>query len=341
MNSKGILLERRHSRASLADKAGRKVAACLLALAATLAQAETARAAYPERPIRIVVPFAPGGGTDFVARTLADAVAGDLGQNVIIENKPGAGTILGTSAVASSAPDGYTLLMATFAHAVNPSLNDNLPYDTARAFAPVGLVAKSFNLAVVPSSSPIKSVADLIAYAKANPGKLNYGSFGIGTSAHLAGELFKHLAKVDLTHVPYRGAAPAITDLLGGRVDVMFTTVASVVSHIQAGSVRALAVTSAERVPAFKDVPTMVEAGVPGYVADSWYGLYAPAGTPAPVIRRLNGAIAKAVKSDTFKKVQEVEGLILMSGTPEDLDTYVRGEEARWRNVIQSANIKP
>jgi tripartite-type tricarboxylate transporter receptor subunit TctC len=299
-----------------------------------------AAALYPERIIRLVVPFAPGGGTDVVARTLAHDMGRDLGVTVLIENKPGAGTIIGTQAVATSRPDGYTLLMGTFSHAVNPSLNSKLPYDPHRDFAAVALVARSFNVVVVNPKSPIKSIADLIAAAKASPGKLSYGTFGTGTSAHLAGELFKDMAKVDLTTVPYKGAAPAITDLIGGQIDVMFTTVASAASLIESGQLRAIAVTSAERSPAFPQLPTVAEAGVPGYTAESWYGLFVPAGTPADVIDRLNKAAAVAVQSEAFKKLGVNEGLVVVARPPEELDRYVRSEEERWHKVIQDAGIK-
>jgi tripartite-type tricarboxylate transporter receptor subunit TctC len=297
-------------------------------------------AAYPERTIRIVVPFAPGGGTDVIARTLAQEMAKDLGAAIIIENKPGAGTIIGTQTVATSEPDGYTLLMGTFANAVNPSLNSKLPYDPHKDFAPVALVARSFNIVVVNPASPIKSIADLIAAAKSDPDKLSYGTYGTGTSAHLAGELFKSLAKVNLTTVPYKGAAPAITDLLGGQIQVMFTTVASAASLIAAGQLRALAVTSAERSPAFPELPTVAEAGVPGYAAESWYGLYAPAKTPAEIIDRLNKSAAKAVQSEAFKRLGVNEGLVMVASEPPELERYVRGEEERWRKVIQDANIR-
>src|SRR5437016_2672943 len=221
-------------------------------------------AGYPERIIKIVVPFAPGGGTDVITRTLAQELARDLGQSVIIENKPGAGTIIGTQAVATSEPDGYTLLMGTFANAVNPSLYAKLAYDQHRDLAPVALVARSFNIVVVNPKSEIKSIADLIVAAKAEPDKLSYGTFGTGTSAPLAGELFKHMAKINLTTVPYKGSAPAITELIGGQIQVMFTTVASAASLVEAGQLRALAVTSTERSPAFPNLPTVAEAGVPG-----------------------------------------------------------------------------
>jgi tripartite-type tricarboxylate transporter receptor subunit TctC len=285
------------------------LAACALV---SMVPTGRAAAAYPERLVKIVVPFAPGGGTDSVARTLAQEMARDLGQSVIIENKPGAGTIIGTQAVATSEADGYTLLMGTFANAVNPSLSAKLPYDAHKDFAPVALVARSFNIVVVNAKSPYRSIA----------------------------ELFKSLAKVNLTTVPYKGAAPAITDLLGGQIQVMFTTVASAAPLIQGGQLRALAVTSAERSPAFPEVPTVAEAGVPGYAAESWYGLFAPAKTPRDVIDRLNKSAATAVKSDAFSKLAVNEGLVMVASPPGELDRYFRGEEERWRKVIQDAGIK-
>jgi tripartite-type tricarboxylate transporter receptor subunit TctC len=312
----------------------------VLAACALLATMPAASAGYPERIVKIVVPFAPGGGTDVIARTLAQEMAKDLGQSVIIENKPGAGTIIGTQAVATSEPDGYTLLMGTFANAVNPSLYAKLSYDQHRDLAPVALVARSFNIVVVNPKSEIKSIPDLIAAAKAEPDKLSYGTYGTGTSAHLAGELFKHLAKVNLTTVPYKGAAPAITDLIGGQIQVMFTTVASADSLIEAGRLRALAVTSAERSPAFPDLPTVSEAGVPGYDAEAWYGLFAPAGTPADIIARLNQSAATAVQSEAFKMLVKNEGLIMVASPPDELDRYLRAEEDRWRKVIEDAGIK-
>jgi|SRR5450756_1262242 len=319
-----------------------KAAVVLFAGAAlfTACSAGEALAGYPDRVVRIVVPFAPGGGTDVIARTLAQEMARDLGISVVVENKPGAGTIIGTQAVAASDPDGYTLLMGTFANAVNPSLKATLPYDPHKDLAPVALVARSFNIVVVNPKSPFQSVADLIAAAKADPGKLTYGTFGTGTSAHLAGELFKNLAHVNLTTVPYKGAAPAITDLIGGQIQVMFTTVASAASLIESGQLRALAVTSAERSPAFPNLPTVAEAGAPGYAAESWYGLFAPAKTPADVIDRLNKSAATAVQSEAFKKLGVNEGLVMVAGPPEAFERYVRGEEERWRKLIRDAGIK-
>ncbi len=321
-------------------KAKSIVAAFALAACAFTLSAHTARAAYPERIIKIVVPFAPGGGTDVVARTLAQELAKELGGSVIVENKPGAGTIIGTQAVATSEPDGYTLLMGTFANAVNPSLYAKLPYNQDRDFAPVALIARSFNIVVVNPASSIKSIADLIAAAKADPDKLSYGTYGTGTSAHLAGELFKSMAKVNLTTVPYKGAAPAITDLIGGQIQVMFTTVASCASLVEAGQLRALAVTSAERSQAFPNLPTVAESGVPGYEAEAWYGLFAPAKTPPEIIDRLNKAAAVAVKADVFKKLSVNEGLEMVASPPGELARYFRQQEERWRKVIQDAGIK-
>jgi len=298
-------------------------------------------AAYPDKPIRMVVPFAPGGGTDLIARAMGVTMSEDLGQPVIIDNKPGGGTIIGTEAVAKSAPDGYTLVMATIAHAVNPSLHRKLPFDTDKAFTPVMLVGRSPNVLVVKPDSPIKTVQDLIAAAKAKPGKLNYASQGAGTSAHLAGELFKSMAKVDLIHIPYRGAGPAITDLLGGQVDMMFATAAAVAPHLESGKLRAVAVTTAQRsqAPGLSKVPTIAESGVPNYAADSWYGLFAPAGTPPAVIARLNEAAKKAVQTESFRKRAEQEGLIVGGGTPEEFGRYVKGESQRWSKLVKQANI--
>jgi tripartite-type tricarboxylate transporter receptor subunit TctC len=299
-----------------------------------------ANAAYPEKPIRIVVPFAPGGGTDLVARTLGQGMAQVLGQAVVIDNKPGAGTIIGTEIVAKSPPDGYTVVIASFAHAVNPSLIPKLPYSSDKAFAPVVLIGRGPNVLVVRSASPYKTIKDVLAAASANPEKLTYASQGNGTSAHLAGELLTNLANVKMTHIPYRGAGPAITDLLGGQVDMMFATAAAASVHLDSGKLRALAVTSLERSPAMNGVPSVAEA-VPGYAVESWYGLYVPAGTPADVIEKLNAAAKKSVQAEAFRKKIEQEGLVVSAGTPAELDAYVKREEARWSKIVRENNIKP
>lgn len=309
------------------------------ALLVTAAVAATsAFAAYPEKPVRLVVPFAPGGGTDLIARTLGAGMSQALGQSVIVDNKPGAGTIIGTDAVAKSPADGYTLVVATFAHAVNSSMQPKLPFDTSKAFAPVILLGRGPNVLVVRANSPYKSVNDIIAAARKEPGKLTYASQGNGTSAHLAGEMFTNLTKVQMVHVPYRGAGPAITDLLGGQVDMIFGTAAAVSTFVDSGKMRALGVTTPQPSPAFKGVPTIADF-VPGYQVESWYALYAPAGTPADVIAKLNAAAAKAAHSPEFVKKVEQEGLVVSAGAPAELDTYVRAEEARWRKIVKENNI--
>jgi tripartite-type tricarboxylate transporter receptor subunit TctC len=311
----------------------------LLALVTAALLWTPALAAFPDKPLRIIVPFAPGGGTDLIARTIADGMSKDLGQPVLVENKPGGGTIIGSDAVAKSPADGYTLLVATFAHAVNPSLQPKLPYSTDKAFAPVVLIGRSPNVLVTRPDRPYKTVKDLAAAAQANPGRISFGSQGNGTSAHLAGELFKSLAKVNMLHVPYRGAGPALTDLLGGQIDVMFATISAVSGYVESGKLRAIAVTTSDRSSALPNVPTIAEAGVPGYAAESWYGLYAPAGTPRDVIARLNAAVKRAVQSDAYRKRIQGEGLMTSAGAPEELDEYVRAEEARWRKVVREAHI--
>jgi tripartite-type tricarboxylate transporter receptor subunit TctC len=297
-------------------------------------------AAYPDKPLRLVVPFPPGGGTDIIARSLGAGMSQGLHQPAVIDNKPGAGTIIGTDAVAKSRPDGYTLLVATFAHAVNPSMQPSLPYAWDKAFAPIILIGRGPNVLVVPTDSRFKSVSDVIAAAKADPGTLTYASFGNGTSAHLAGEMFTNLAKVQMTHVPYKGFGPAMTDVLGGRVDMTFGTAAGVAGFISNGKVRALGVTSPERSPSLAGVPAIAET-VPDYRVESWYGIYAPAGTPPDVIAKLNAAIGNIAKSEDFRKRVEPEGLVISAGPPAELDDYVRAEEARWRRIVTENSIKP
>ena len=297
-------------------------------------------AGFPDKPIKIVVPFAPGGSIDLMARMLADFMSKDLGKKVVIENKPGAGTIVGTEAVARSTPDGYTLLMASPSLIINPSIHASLPFDTFKAFAPVALVARYFDIVVVNSKLPFNSILDVIAFAQANPNKLNFGSPGIGTSVHMAGELFKNMAHVDMTHVPYKGAAPAINDLLSGHIQIMFSTVAGVAPFIQGGQLRALAITSAQRSAAFPDLPTVAEAGVPGFVVEGWYGLVAPAGTATEIVNLLNGSVEKAIRSDTFKTIEANEGLTFSINTPEDFSRYLQSEAARWHDVARDAHIQ-
>ncbi|SCK22446.1 Tripartite-type tricarboxylate transporter, receptor component TctC [Variovorax sp. HW608] len=316
---------------------------CLCRLAMSVAAAvlatPAALAAFPDKPVKLVVPFSPGGGTDAIARALGVGMSQVLGQPVIIDNKPGAGTIIGSDAVAKSAPDGYTVLVSTFAHAVNPSLMAKLPYDTQKAFAPVALLARGPNVLVVRVDSPYKSVADVVAAARANPGKLTYASQGNGTSAHLAGEMFTNLARVQMTHIPYKGAGPALTDLLGGQVDMMFATAAAASPQVAGGKLRAIGVTTPRRAPALKDVPAIAET-VPGYAVESWYGLFVPAGTPAEVIGKLNAAAKKATENAEFRRMLEPEGLSVSAGAPAELGEFVGTETARWSRIVKENNVK-
>jgi len=322
-------------------RVGRKVLMLAsLGLAIAGALPGTARAEYPDRPIKLVVPFSPGGGTDLIARTLAKPMAAKLGQSIVVENKAGAGTIIGSDAVARSQPDGYTFLIATLAHSVNPSLHAKLPYDTDKAFAPVTLIGTYQNILVVKPESPFKTVEDVVKAAKANPGKYTYASQGIGTSAHLAGELLNNLAHIELTHIPYKGAGPALTDVLGGQVDMMFASSAAVSGFIASKSLRPIAVTGAKGQTQVPGVPS-VEETVPGYVFDSWYGLYVPAKTPKPVIDKLLEAVKFAAQDPDFLKRAQDEGLLLRVGTPEDLEAYVKEDTVRWRKVVTENKIKP
>ena len=315
----------------------RAIAKAMAGIAAgLLVGLSTAQAAYPDKPIRIVVPFSPGGGADLIARTLSVDLAKELGQPVIVDNKPGAGTVIGSDYVAKSPPDGYTLLLSSIAHSVNPSLAEKLPYSTEKDFAPVVMLVRSPNVLVVRADSPYKSVKDIIEAARANPGKLTYASPGNGTSSHLAGALFEELGKVQLRHIPYKGSAPALTDLLGGQTDILFGTSGSVGSFIESGKLRALAVTSAAHSTAYPKVPTMVEAGVPGYVTEGWYGLHAPAGTPPAVIARLNAAARKASATDFFKSKLVGDGMVVETGTPGEYEDYVRAEIARWSRLVKA-----
>lgn len=295
-------------------------------------------AAYPEKPIRLVVPFAPGGGTDTIARALGTLLAKSLGQPVIVDNKPGASTMIGSEFVAKAAPDGQTLLVATLAHAVNPSMQRNVPYDTEKAFAPVTLIGSSYNVLVVLPGSPFKTVSDVVAAAKASPGKLSYASQGSGTSAHLAGEMFKSLAQVDILHVPYRGAGPALVDLLGGRVDMMFATNAAAAPFIADRRLRAIGTTAPVGRSPLPGVPSIAET-IPGYAVDSWYALYAPAGTPQPVIEKLASAVKEAATNPDLIQRAAAEGMTLRPGTPAELQAFMADEFQRWRKLVTDAKI--
>jgi tripartite-type tricarboxylate transporter receptor subunit TctC len=309
----------------------------LLALTAALASAQS----YPTKPIRIVVPFPPGGATDILARDVAQKLTEAWGQQVIVDNRPGAGGNIGSELVARSAPDGYTLEMGTVGtHAINASLYAKMPYDHLKDFVPVILVAGVPNVLVVNSALPVNSVAELIAYAKANPGKLNFASSGSGTSIHLSAELFKVMAGVQMTHIPYKGSAPALQDLLGGQVQLMFDNLPPSLPQIKAGKLRALAVTTATRAPALPDVPTVAEAGLPGFESSSWFGLLAPAGTPPAIVVKLNAEVAKWLATPDAKERLAKQGANAVGGSPEDFEKHIAAETVKWAKVVKDSGAR-
>ena len=316
----------------------------LLTLIAALSFAPMAAAqapAYPTKPIRIVVPFPPGGATDILARDVAQKLTEAWGQQVIVDNRPGAGGNVGSELVAKSAPDGYTLEMGTVGtHAINASLYAKMPYDHVKDFAPIILVAAVPNVLEVNPAIPVNSVTELIAYAKANPGKLNFASSGNGTSIHLSGELFKVMAGVEMTHVPYKGSAPALQDLVGGQVQIMFDNLPPSLPMIRAGKLRALAVTSAARAPALPDVPTVAEAGLPGFEASSWFGLLAPAGTPPAIVAKINGEVAAWLATPEAKEQLSKQGAAAAGGTPDDFAKHIAAETAKWAKVVKASGAK-
>ncbi|MFN7153595.1 MAG: tripartite tricarboxylate transporter substrate binding protein [Acidovorax sp.] len=306
--------------------------------AALFALGARADDSFPSRTIRVVVPFTPGGGTDVVGRALLIGMQNALGQALIIDNKPGAGTVIGTDIVAKAPANGYTLLLTTSAIAINDSLVKKLPYDTDKDITEVALICSGPNLLVTHQNSRFKSVADVIAAAKATPGKLTYASSGNGSAVHLAGELFKTMAKVDIIHVPYRGAGPAYNDLVGGQVDLLFGTAGGVAKLAASGKMRPLGVTSEKRIAAYKDVPAIAET-LPGYHADVWYAVFAPAGTPQDVIARLNAAIRSAAETPAYKERLAHEGLTVAVNTPAQMTQLMRAEETRWKKVVVEGNV--
>jgi tripartite-type tricarboxylate transporter receptor subunit TctC len=294
---------------------------------------------YPTRPVRWVVPYPAGGSTDILARIIGQYLSERLGQQFVIENKPGAGNNIGTEAVVNAAPDGYTLLLVNPAHGINATLYPKLSFNFIRDIAPVAGIMRVPNVMEVNPEVPAKNVAEFITYAKANPGKINWASSGNGTSVHLSGELFKVMTGVQLTHVPYRGSAPALTDMISGQVQVMFDNMPSSMSHIQAGKLRALAVTTAQRSPVLPDVPTVAET-VPGYEASAWFGLGAPKGTPRAIIDKLNKEVNAALVDPKVKtRLAELGGNTLLPGTPEDFGKVIAEENDKWAKVIKSAGV--
>ena len=296
---------------------------------------------YPARPVRIIVPSPPGGGTDIVARVLAQHFARSFGQQFFVENKPGAGNMIGIEAVARSAPDGYTLLMTASTLALNSVLFKKVPYDPVRDFAPITLTATAPNVLLVHPSVPAQSLAEFIALAKAKPGALSYGTPGIGTSPHLSMELLKSMAGIDLQHVPYKGTAAAVTDVIGGQIAATFANALTAKPQVDAGRVRALAITGPRRIEALPGVPPVAEAGVPGYEAMQWYGLLAPAGTPAAIVARLNGEALKALRSAEMKERLAADGAEPLGGSPAEFAALIRRELDKWTRVARAAGIDP
>jgi tripartite-type tricarboxylate transporter receptor subunit TctC len=296
---------------------------------------------YPSRPIKFIVPYPPGGGTDVVARIVNEPLATELGQPIIIDNRGGAAGNLGTDIVAKSPADGYTILFTLSSHTINPKLYEKLPFDVERDFVPVSLVAMIPQILVVNPSVPITSVKELIAYAKANPGKLNYASVGIGSPAHIAGELFKLKTGVDMVHVPYKGGGPAVIDTIGGQVQLAFVSMPAAWQHVKSGRLRALGVTSAKRSVTAPDVPTIAESGVPDYVVDSWYGALAPAKTPPAVVAKLTAAFAKVLDNPQVKERLLAQGAEAAPLPPAEFDRRIKDELAKWELVIKTARIKP
>lgn len=296
-------------------------------------------ASYPNKPLRFVVPFPPGGGTDLIARTIGQRLTELWGQAVVIDNRPGAGTNIGTELVAKSPPDGYTLLLASFGHGANISLYRNLPFHPLTSFEMVTLVVTSPNLLVVHPSVPARSVKELIALAKASPGKLNYASFGGGTSAHLAGELFKILAGVDLVHVPYKGSSPALAATIGGEVQLLFSTILSGLRQVEAGKLRGLAVTSARRLQALPNIPTVAET-IPGFESGPWYGVMVAARTPRAIVEKLNQGIVAILRRPDVKETFTREGAEVHGSTPEELRSFVKAQIERWAKVVKEAKIR-
>ena len=315
--------------------------AALAALAAMGLCAGTAGAqGYPNRPIRVVVPYASGGNMEHWRPTLAK-VSQILGQPVLMENRPGAGGNIGSDAVAKSPADGYTLLIGTIGtHAINASAYARMPYDAIKDFTPVLSLATMTNVAVVNPATPVKNIQEFIAHAKANPGKLNFGSPGNGSSAHLTGELFSQATGISMQHVPYKGSGPAMLELIAGRLDIMFDNIPLPLQHIRAGKLRGLAVTAAQRAGSLPDLPTLAEAGVPGFDVSSWYGIYAPAGLPRELLLKINAAFNEALRVPEIRDHLASQGWTVTGGTPEQFAAFALAEHERWAKVVKAANVR-
>lgn len=315
-----------------------RLVALLALFGATFASAQN----YPVKPVRIVAPFPPGGGLDLVSRALSQRLSAVLGQTVIVDNRSGADGMIGTEQVAKAAPDGYTLLISsTGPMVINPALSLKMPYDTVKDFSPITLVVVQPLCLVVHPSLPVKSVKELVALAKAKPGQLNYGSGGIGNGAHLAGELFKLATATDIVHVPYKGAAPAVVDLLAGQVHMMLNSIPVMLPQIRAGKLRALAVGADHRMAILPAIPTMQEAGVASFDANSWYGFFAPAGTPRDIVGKLNSEAAKILRGAEMRDFMAQQGADAIGNTPEEFSAHIKAELAKWSLAVRTARVRP
>jgi tripartite-type tricarboxylate transporter receptor subunit TctC len=317
-----------------------RVLRCCIALSLCCAAAAIAQS-YPNKPIRLISPYAPGGGSDTLARIIGVKLTESWGQPVIIENRPGAAGSIGAEAAAKATPDGYTVLVTPSAVlTVNPLIYPKLRYDPVRDFEPITIATNSPYLLVVHPSIPAATVKELIAYARSKPGQLNYSSSGNGSSTHLAGVLFAQLAGLQLVHVPYKGAAPAIVDLLGGQIHMRFSSVVPVIPHVRAGKLRALGISSAKRYGPLPDVPAINEAGLPGFIVDSWYGILAPARTPRPIVTKLNSEIVRHLKSDDLKTKMAAEGAEVIGSSPEELAKWLHDDLARWAKPVKDSGAR-
>jgi tripartite-type tricarboxylate transporter receptor subunit TctC len=324
--------------ASMSIRKSLFITVAALAAAFSSAQAQN----YPTRPITLVIPFAPGGSTTIVGRGVAEKIGELLGEKIIVDNRPGAGGTVGTRAVAKSEPDGYTLVLGyTGTLAIGPSLYKNVGYDPRKDFAPIGMIGNAPNSLVVNPSFPAKTVAELITYAKANPGTVNFGSAGAGTASHITGEYFARSAGITLVHIPYKGTGPALTDLLGGHIPMAFAPIPASHTNVAAGKLRALAVTSTQRSGLLPDVPTIAESGLPGFDASLYYGLAAPAGTPRPIIDKLNKALRDALASDEVKRQLGNDGTDITPGSPEDYAALIDKDEKKWAQLVKASGVEP
>jgi tripartite-type tricarboxylate transporter receptor subunit TctC len=311
----------------------------LLCLSGAVLQNANAQA-YPAKPIRLVVPFSPGAGTDAISRILGHKLAEGLGQQIVVDNRPGAGGTIGTEIVAKAPADGYTLLVAPAAHAINPSIYPKLGYDTEKDLVPISVVASLPVVLAVEASVPAGSVKELVALAKSMPGRLSIASAGNGTVFHLTGELFKRAARIDIVHVPFKGGAPAIAALVGGQVSMAFETSLTVSPHVKSGKLRALAVAGANRIGILPEVPTLAEAGYPGILAENWYGMYAPAGTPKEIVARVYAELARAVADPETRQKLAAQGAEVRQNTPEQAAAFVRSEIAKWAKVVRESGAR-